>query len=300
MVIYVFALVYCILYCLNTVGRITHKDFYANLPSAQSLSHTRTHKHPSEQTIAQMSHNMLKIPLLPLVVARTQKWPAKCTPLSVYKPLKPRPTNERPVQSVSNPVPIWASLPWASLAFVPWLSEGRAPHAPAELQAFIKYAPSSCCEERSQPANLITGWGPSTYVNLHLFPFKERDSPGLSRTQTQTHTQMRGVHYFTHTQTHESALPHGHCQSRMPSPPPPTTLPQTPPCHHMYLSAVPRLQTCPPFSISLMTSNGQEIALFVIALYFSWLEVTRRSLTKPVLPLKATAGVGVLGLGQGP
>lgn len=95
-----------------------------------SVSHT--YKHPSKQTRTQMSHDKLKIPLLPLVVERMQKWPAKCSPLSVYKPLKPSPTtNERLVQSVSNPVPIWASLPWASFAFVLWLSEGQALHAPA-------------------------------------------------------------------------------------------------------------------------------------------------------------------------
>lgn len=52
-------------------------------------------------------------------------------PLSVHKPLKPCPTpNERPLQSVSNPVPIWASLPWASFAFVLWLSKGQALHFP--------------------------------------------------------------------------------------------------------------------------------------------------------------------------
>lgn len=94
--------------------------------------HSLSHKHPSKQTSTQMSHDKLKIPLLPLVVERIQKWSAKCSPLSVYKALKPSPTtNERPVQSVSNPVPIWASLPWASFAFVLWLSEGQAPHAPA-------------------------------------------------------------------------------------------------------------------------------------------------------------------------
>lgn len=75
---------------------------------------------------------MLKIPLLPFTIERMQKWPAKCSHLSVYKPLKPAlTTNQRQVQSVSNPVPIWANLPWASFAFVLWLSEGQALHAPA-------------------------------------------------------------------------------------------------------------------------------------------------------------------------
>lgn len=123
------------LYCdmHKSTQTYTH-TLHVHLPSHahKALSLSYTHKHPSKQTSTQMSHDKLKIPLLPLVVERMHKWPAKCSPLSVYKPLKPRLiTNERPVQSVSNPVPIWASLPWASFAFVLWLSEGRAPHAPA-------------------------------------------------------------------------------------------------------------------------------------------------------------------------
>lgn len=109
---------------------ILHSHLPSHTHQVISLSHT--HKHPCKQTSAQMSHDKLKIPLLPLIMERMQKWTAECSHLSLYKPLKPTlTTNERPVQSVSNPVPIWASLPWASLAFVLWLSEGQALHAPA-------------------------------------------------------------------------------------------------------------------------------------------------------------------------
>lgn len=91
-----------------------------------------THKHQCKLASTQMSHDKLKILLLPLIMERMQKWPTKSSHLSVYKPLNPALTaNERPVQSVSNPAPIWARLPWASFAFVLWLSEGQAPHAPA-------------------------------------------------------------------------------------------------------------------------------------------------------------------------
>lgn len=101
----------------------------AHIQSSTPLSHTST---LSKQTSTQMSHDKLKIPLLALIMERMQKCPAECSHLFVYKPLKPTlTTNERPVQSVSNPVPIWASLPWASFAFVLWLSEGRALHTPA-------------------------------------------------------------------------------------------------------------------------------------------------------------------------
>lgn len=113
-------------YIANTYAHTTHAD---------QLSHklgSLTHKHPCKETGTQMSHDNLKIPLLPLIMEKMQKWPIKCSHLSVHKPLKSiLTTNERPVQSVSNPVPIWASLKWASYAFVLWLSEGRAPHAPA-------------------------------------------------------------------------------------------------------------------------------------------------------------------------
>lgn len=101
-------------------------------PTHIRLSPFVTHKHHCKQTSTQMSHDKLKIPLLPLIMERMQKWPMKSSQLSVYKPLNPAlAANERPVQSVRNPAPIWASLPWASFAFVLWLSEGQAPHAPA-------------------------------------------------------------------------------------------------------------------------------------------------------------------------
>lgn len=133
----------------------------------------------------QMSPDGALNPFITSHYGEDAEWPNDCSHLPLYKPLKPTFTNnERPAQSVSNPVPIWTRLPWASFAFVLWLSEGRALHAPAQLQAFIKNALWVAVKKRSQPVNLITGWGPSTYVNLHLFLFKERDSPGLSCTQT--------------------------------------------------------------------------------------------------------------------
>lgn len=101
-------------------------------PTHMRFSPFVTHKHHCKQTSTQMSHDKLKIPLLPLIMERMQKWPTKSSHLSVYKPLNPAlRANERPVQSVSNPAPIWASLPWASFGFVLWLSEGQALHAPA-------------------------------------------------------------------------------------------------------------------------------------------------------------------------
>lgn len=114
-------------YIANTYAHTTHAD-----QLSQHKLGSLTHKHPCKETGTQMSHDKLKIPLLPLIMERMQKWPIKCSHLSVHKPLKSTlTTNEKPVQSVSNPVPIWASLKWASYAFVLWLSEGRAPHAPA-------------------------------------------------------------------------------------------------------------------------------------------------------------------------
>lgn len=105
---------------------------HTDCPTHIRFSPFVTHKHHCKQTSTQMSHDKLKIPLLPLIMERMQKWPTKSSQLSVYKPLNPAlAANERPVQSVSNPAPIWASLPWASFAFVLWLSEGQALHAPA-------------------------------------------------------------------------------------------------------------------------------------------------------------------------
>lgn len=96
-----------------------HTDLTANarihtftFSHTQNLPASYMHKHLSKQTSTQMIHDKLKIPLLPLIMERMQKWPAKGSPLRVCKPLKPSlTTNGRPVQSVSNPVPIWARLP---------------------------------------------------------------------------------------------------------------------------------------------------------------------------------------------
>lgn len=117
---------YALNYALSCKHICTHST-HIYLLTHTKFSPSLAHKHPCKQTSTQMSHDKLKIPLLPLIMERMQKWPAECSHLSVYKPLKPTlTTNERPVQSVSNPVPIWASLLWASFAFVLWLSEGQA------------------------------------------------------------------------------------------------------------------------------------------------------------------------------
>lgn len=71
------------------------------------------------------------------------------------------------------------------------------------------------------------------------------------------------------------------------------------PLCNMYLSAIPTLQRYPPFSISLMTSDGQKISLCVIALYFPWWEVTRQGLKKPAPRLKAMTGFRGAGAGPG-
>lgn len=156
----------------------------------------QNHKRPSTRSIS----------LYCLSFWRTEKWPVKYSSLWILS-LKALSHNQwKQTQSVCNPVPIWASLRLPSFAFVLWLSEGQAPHAADKLKAFIKYAPSSCHEKSSEPDNLITDWGASTYVNLHLFSFKERDSPGLSRTQPYgcalTHTHL------SHSAPANQELPH--------------------------------------------------------------------------------------------
>lgn len=80
---------------------------------------------------SQMSPDWARNPFITLIMERMQAGVAqhqRALPSpSLYKPLKPTLTaNERPVQSVSSPVPIWSRLPGASSAFVLWLCEGRA------------------------------------------------------------------------------------------------------------------------------------------------------------------------------
>lgn len=121
-----------------------------------------------------------------------------------YKPLKPTLTaNERPAQSVSNPVPIWSRLPGASSAFVPWLQcEGRGLHAApaqphaalAQLQAFIKYAPLGCCEEKDPNQLISSQAGDPPHMQIYICsPSKKeilQDYPAhRPQTFTPTHTQ---------------------------------------------------------------------------------------------------------------
>lgn len=182
----------------------------------------QNHKRPSTRSIS----------LYCLSFWRTEKWPVKYSSLWILS-LKALSHNQwKQTQSVCNPVPIWASLRLPSFAFVLWLSEGQAPHAADKLKAFIKYAPSSCHEKSSEPDNLITDWGASTYVNLHLFSFKERDSPGLSRTQPYGCA-------LTHT-----LIPLGPCQSRIAPFPTCTRLPLRISKHILYSHLAWWLDNC--------------------------------------------------------
>lgn len=59
----------------------THYTFtVSHMQSALSLFHTEA---PTKQTSTQMRHYKLKIPLLPLVVERMQKWPTKWSLLCI-------------------------------------------------------------------------------------------------------------------------------------------------------------------------------------------------------------------------
>lgn len=116
----------------NTQGKTTNMDtlhVYCLTHAKRSLSFT--HKHPPSKQAHRWGTTSSKS-LYYLSLWRGCRSGPPSGPFSVYKPLKPCPTrNERPLQSVSNPVPIWASLPWASFAFVLWISKGQALHAPA-------------------------------------------------------------------------------------------------------------------------------------------------------------------------
>lgn len=66
---------------MQTYSHSGHTFTSSHTGKAPSLSHI--HKDPSKQTSPQMSHYKLKIPLLPLVVERVQKWLTKCSPLCI-------------------------------------------------------------------------------------------------------------------------------------------------------------------------------------------------------------------------
>lgn len=101
--------------CIRT--HYTHIYVLTRAKCSFSKAHQRANKHTDEPLQPQN----------PFITSRCgEETEVACHVLhSVYKPLKPCPTpNERQVQSVSNPVPIWANLPWASFAFVLQISEG--------------------------------------------------------------------------------------------------------------------------------------------------------------------------------